>query len=497
MIPEPALGVKPAPLPRELVREYDASMRTARRGQSHRSRRRPWWVWALAGSLALPAAAATGADVGGHSVTPILLALVVILAGARLAGAAAEAVHQPAVLGELMWGITLGNLDLFGIEALGWLAGDPAIELLAELGVILLLFEVGLESNVSDMLAVGRSSLAVALVGVIAPLAGGWALAAWFLPDEASLAHLFVGATLSATSVGITARVLADLGKLQSRESRIILGAAVIDDVLGLILLAVVAGAIAAANAGAALSAWSVGVIVIKALGFLLGAIVLGRRLAPLLFRAASRLHGRGLLLATTLVICLGFSWLASFFGLAAIVGAFAAGLILDEVHYRPLTDRETHRHIEDQIQPLSGFLVPIFFVMMGIKVDLATFGNLGVIGFAAALTAVAIVGKLVSAAGVLEPGVDRLSVAVGMVPRGEVGLIFAGIGAKLTLDGHPVVNGSLFSAIVIMVVLTTLITPPALTLSLARGARLRGSAKGHSEKPESGEGSQQPPGSQ
>jgi Kef-type K+ transport system membrane component KefB len=435
--------------------------------------KRRWRLaWLGAAAVALPA---TASPTGGEAadLTSILLALVIILAGARVAAGIVEALHQPAVLGELLWGIALGNLDLLGVHQLDWLATDHSVEVLAELGVILLLFEVGLESNVSEMLAVGKSSLAVAVLGVVAPMLGGLGLATIALPEEHVLAHVFVGATLAATSVGITARVLADLGRLQSRESRIILGAAVIDDVLGLILLAVVGGLIAASNSGGVLSGWAIAVICIKAIGFLLGAVVLGSRVAPALYRGVSHLHGRGLLLATTLVICLGFSWIASELGLAAIVGAFAAGLILDEVHYRPLADREeTHHHIEDMIQPLSGFMVPIFFVMMGFKVDLSTFGDVKVLGFALTLTAIAIVGKLASAGGVLEPGVDRLSVAVGMVPRGEVGLIFAGIGAKLSLGGHPVISASLFSAIVIMVVLTTLVTPPALKLTLSRSER-------------------------
>jgi Kef-type K+ transport system membrane component KefB len=426
-------------------------------------------VLAAAVGVASPALARAAAEGGHGGVTPILIALVVIIAGARLAGAVAEAFDQPAVLGELLCGILLGNLDLLGIDALAWIGGDPTIEALAELGVVLLLFEVGLESNVGEMLAVGRSSLAVALVGVVVPFALGWGVASALLPNEPTLAHVFVGATLAATSVGITARVLADLGQLQARASRIILGAAVIDDVLGLILLAVVAGLIEAANSGVALSAWAIGLIVLKAVGFLLAAIVLGSRVAPALFRLTSKLHGRGLLLATALVLCFGFAILAAELGLAAIVGAFAAGLVLDEVHYAPLAHREHHHHLEEVVQPLTSFLVPIFFVVMGFKVDLATFANLGVLGLASLLTVAAIVGKVASAAGVLEPGVDRIAVAIGMIPRGEVGLIFAGIGAKLLLDGKPVVNPALFSAVVIMVVITTLVTPPALKRAFSR----------------------------
>jgi Kef-type K+ transport system membrane component KefB len=217
------------------------------------------------------------------------------------------------------------------------------------------------------------------------------------------------------------------------------------------------------------MSVWSVLAILGKALAFLLGAIVLGSRIAPAVFRLATRLHGRGLLLATTLVLLFAFSWLAQWLGLAAIVGAFAAGLILDEVHYQRLARREKHAHLESLIQPLSGFLVPIFFVAMGLGVEVAIFADTEVLLFAGALTLAAIVGKLASGAGVLERGVDRLAIAIGMVPRGEVGLIFAGIGAKLTVGGVPVVGPELFSAVVMMVMATTLITPPALGMAFAR----------------------------
>ena len=417
---------------------------------------------------------------GGHAspVTPVLLGLVIMLLAAKIGGEAAERVHQPAVLGELIAGVILGNLVLFGFHGLDFLATNEGIAIIAEIGVVLLLFEVGLESNVREMMSVGTSSLLVAILGVVAPFFLGWGISAWMLPDQDLLVHLFIGATLCATSVGITARVLTDLGKVTTREAKIILGAAVIDDVLGLVILAVVSGVITAANTGGQLAPLDVMWIVGKATLFLVGAIAIGGWLSPRLFRIASKLQIKGMLLTLSLAFCFLLAYLANVIELAPIVGAFAAGLILDEVHYKDFLDRGDHP-LEDLIHPINIFLVPVFFVLMGIKVDLSTFGQVEVLGFAAVLSIVAIIGKMICAGGVLEKGLDRISVAVGMVPRGEVGLIFAGIGASLVLRGEPVISVSTFSAVVIMVIITTLITPPVLKITLARGDRKKAAAAG------------------
>jgi len=279
--------------------------------------------------------------------------------------------------------------------------------------------------------------------------------------------HAFLGATLCATSVGITARVLQDLRQAQTREARIILGAAVIDDVLGLIILAVVTGVITAAAAGTQLGAGSVVAVIAKAAGFLLVAIVLGVKLAPRLVRAAGLLRAPAALLALGLAFCFLLAWLSSLVGLAPIVGAFAAGLVLENVHYQEFRDRG-ERGLEELVKPVSDFLVPVFFVLMGLQTDLTAFAGPGVLGLAAALTVAAVLGKLACAVPVPR-GANRLAVAIGMAPRGEVGLIFANIGLGLTLHGERIIGGSTYSAVVVMVVVTTMITPPGLKWALGR----------------------------
>jgi Kef-type K+ transport system membrane component KefB len=419
---------------------------------------------------------AGAASEGGvsHGLDPlVLVGVAVILIVAKLCGELFERIGQPAVLGELVAGILMGNLVLFGFTAAEPLKTNETIAALAEIGVIILLFEVGLESNLGEMLEVGWSSLLVAVAGVIAPFFLGWGVSAYFIPHEARLGHIFIGATLCATSVGITARVLKDLGRLRTRESRIILGAAVIDDVLGLLILAVVAGAIKAAGTGAALSLPDIAIIAGKAIAFLFGAVAIGHYVTPHIFRRAGRFESRGVLLALSISFCFLLAWVAAKVGLAPIVGAFAAGLVLDEVHFETFKERGKH-DLQGLIAPVSTVLVPIFFVLMGLRVDLRTFSQGGLLGFAAALTLAAIIGKQVCALAVAERGLNRLAVGLGMIPRGEVGLIFAGIGATLLLPNaegttEPVISVGTFGAVVIMVIVTTLITPPALKWALSR----------------------------
>jgi Kef-type K+ transport system membrane component KefB len=400
----------------------------------------------------------------------LLLALVVLLAAARLGGALAERLGQPAVLGELLAGIAAGALPLVGVHGVAWIAADPVVAFLSELGAVLLLFEVGLTTRLAELVKVGGSAFLVACVGVIVPMALGFLVGAWLLPDAGWIAHLFLGASLSATSVGITARVLRDLGKIGSSEGRIVLGAAVIDDVLGLLVLAVMVGlagggsAAEAPSSGGTLS--TVALVSAKAICFVAGALVVGRAAAPRLFRLAARLRGKGVLFTLALVVCFSLAWIAHGIGLAPIVGAFAAGLVLEGVPFEALLGAE--ERLEHHLTPLSIFLVPIFFVRMGFQVDLPALAA-GSAALAVALTAAAVIGKQACALAVVTPGTDRLAVGLGMIPRGEVGLIFANMGISMRVGGRPLLDAGQFAAIVGMVLLTTLCTPPLLRWRLAR----------------------------
>lgn len=427
----------------------------------------------MAGALLVPLLArASGA--APDPVVPLLLALVVILSAAKLGGAVAVAVGQPAVLGEIVIGILLGNLGLIGIHAIEPMKEEPTLAVLASLGVIVLLFEVGLEATVEQMKRVGLSSFLVAVLGVVTPFALGWLVGIWLLPRHSPYVHAFLGAVLTATSVGITARVLRDLGRMETREAKIILGAAVIDDVLGLLVLAVMAGIIGAADrGGAGVSAGTLLAISGKAVAFLAGAILVGRLLAPALLRLASRVKVRGVLLTSGLAFCFILSYLAARAGLAPIVGAFAAGLVLEPSRSGDL-DESREGSLESLLHPISTFLVPIFFVLTGLRVELASFGDRTILGLAALLTLAAVLGKQACSLGAVGRGYNRLAIGVGMIPRGEVGLIFANVGSSLVVAGERVITPATYSAVVIMVVVTTLMTPPALQWALTRGGGRR-----------------------
>ena len=417
-------------------------------------------VMIIAGALLFPAIAfAAGEDPS----IPLLLYLVVILLVAKLMGHLAILLGQPAVLGELLAGVLLGNLHLVGVHGLGGIASDPGVDLFARIGVVVLLFEVGLESTIRDILRVGLSSFLVAVLGVAAPFALGWMVGAWLVPEHSWHTHAFLGATLCATSVGITARVLQDIGKSRGKEARIILGAAVVDDVLGLIILAAISGSIVAASQGATSSGvWPQVAITLKAVGFLAGSLLLGTLLTPRLFSGAARLRGSGILIGVSLAFCFLLAHLAGVAGLAPIVGAFAAGLILEPVHFRKFGEQGIHS-LEDSLRPLVELLAPVFFVQMGAKVDLTAFASTDALWLSLLLTIAVIAGKQVCSLGVLDKAVNRWAVGIGMIPRGEVGLIFASVGASLVLEGEKVISATTYSAVVIMVIVTTLVTPPLL----------------------------------
>lgn len=400
--------------------------------------------------------------------TGVLLALAVLLPAAKLAGWLAERVRQPAVLGELLAGIVIGNLTLFGYDGLEYLKKDAALETLATLGVILLLFEVGLESSLADLIKVGVSSLLVAIVGVALPFVLGWAVSAWLMPEHSYYVHAFIGAALCATSVGITARVLRDMERLKTREASIILGAAVIDDVLGLVILAVVTGLIAAAGAGAPFTAGSIAWLVVKVTVFLAASLSLGLFFAPRLLAHAARANIKGLMFVLSLSFCFVLAYIAALIGLAAIVGAFAAGLILQAVPWGEHA-AEGERSMEDLLHPVSAFLVPLFFAHTGLQMNVAWLARADVLALSLALSAAAIVGKQVCGLAVVERGLNRVAIGVGMIPRGEVGLIFAGIGLTLSVGGERIVDDATFAAVVVMVMLTTLVSPPLLQWSFGR----------------------------
>lgn len=397
----------------------------------------------------------------------ILLKLVILLGAAKLAGELAERLRQPAVLGELLAGVLLGP-SLFGLFDLSLPAGaalpvDLAIlTFLGQLGAVLLLFEVGLETRLQEMAKVGRSAALVAVLGIVGSFVAGfgvsWALGEVGFWSRDLLFHVFVGATFTATSVGITARVLSDMGRLATPEARIILGAAVLDDVGGLLLLALVT-----ALAAGALDPGGLARQAVLALGFLVVVVGVGSRVMPWVMERLGRARVRGGLLVGGIAFAFLVASLAESVKLAAIVGAFAAGTIL--------ASTRRQRELTEKVRPVGDFLVPFFFVYVGLHVDLRGIGDdLGRLAIAVGLlTLVALVGKLVSGLGVMDRGVDRLAVGVGMVPRGEVGFLFAVVGLKTLVDGEPLMAPWEYTAILLVVALTTLVTPLWLKLVLGR----------------------------
>ena len=428
---------------------------------------------AVAATGAVAWSVAHAAEGEGHNgdLTRFLLSFSVILVAAKLGGEAFERMKQPTVLGELVFGILLGNAALVGIHWFDGLREAPFLAIAAEIGVILLLFQVGLETDIDELLAVGPSACLVAVLGVATPIALGFGASWLFMPADAEwYQHLFVGATLSATSIGITARVLQDIGVTRVRESRIILGAAIVDDVLGLIVLAVVLGLAHSADASGSVHfsfapiAW----IIVRAVGFLCGCVLVSRLIIRPLAGIVDRARSKSMGAVLSVGYCFTMAALAELVGLADIVGAFAAGIVIDDAISRHLGRDTARRRIRRAIHPIGALFVPVFFVYMGLRVDLHSLAFGEVLLFAGVLTVVAIASKQVCSLGVLEKGLNRWAVGVGMIPRGEVGLIFAGVGSTVIVGGLPVFGAETFSSIVAMVILTTLATPPLLKLAFA-----------------------------
>jgi Kef-type K+ transport system membrane component KefB len=373
-----------------------------------------------------------------------LLALIAIFVAAKLFGELAEVLGQPAVLGEIVGGVLIGVSGLHLVNP-----HDVTIHLLSELGVILLLFLIGLETDLKKLMSVGGSATAVAIVGVALPFAGGVAFGQFL--GLRVMVSVFLGASLTATSVGITARVLSDLGHLKDDESQIVLGAAVVDDIIGLVLLTLV-GTLAG---GGELTFLGVGRIVLVAFGFVILAIVIGSQLAPMLIRLIDRIGmARGLFFAS-IVFAFVLAYIAQRVGSAIIIGSFAAGLVLARTRRGKDIEREVH--------DVAQFFIPIFFVVVGAAVDLRSINPFDDEGrrflwIGLGLTAIGIIGKVAAGYVVWKKGMRRTVIGVGMIPRGEVGLIFAQIGLASKL-----ISGGLYSSVALMVMLTTLITPPLL----------------------------------
>ena len=385
------------------------------------------------------------------STAQFLLALIAIFIAAKLFGELAERLGQPAVLGELVGGVIVGVSGFHLVDP-----HDVTVHLLSELGVILLLFLIGLETDLRKLMSVGGSASVVAIVGVALPFVGGAALG--LALGFRFMVAVFLGAALTATSVGITARVLSDLGHLKDDESQIILGAAVVDDIIGLVLLTLV-GTLAQ---GGELTFLGVGKIILVAFGFVILAIVIGSQLAPRLIRLIDRIEMKRGLFFAAILFAFGLALLAQTVGSAVIIGSFAAGLVLARTH--------RGKDIEHEVHDIAQFFVPIFFVVVGAAVDLRSLNPFDadsrrflLIGLA--LTVVGVIGKLAAGFVVWKKGMRKIVIGVGMIPRGEVGLIFATIGRSSGL-----IDAGLYSAVALMVMLTTFITPPLLRRLLVQG---------------------------
>lgn len=389
------------------------------------------------------------------SVAEFLLALIAIFVAAKAFGEIAERLGQPAVLGELLGGVVIGVSGFHLVDP-----HDVTIHLLSELGVILLLFLIGLDTDLRKLMQVGGSASAVAVVGVALPLIGGFAFGQ--LLGFRVMVSVFLGASLTATSVGITARVLSDLGHLKDDESQVILGAAVVDDIIGLVLLTLV-GTLAQ---GGELTFLGVGRIILTAFGFVILAIVIGSQLAPRLIKAIDRIEMSRGLFFSAIVFALLLAWIADRVGSAIIIGSFAAGLVLART--------QRGKEIEHEVRDVAQFFIPIFFVVVGAAVDLRSMNPLDpsarrflLIGLG--LTVVGIIGKVLAGFVVWKKGLNRTVIGVGMIPRGEVGLIFATIGLSSKL-----ISSGLYSAVALMVMLTTFITPPLLRRLLVQGTPMK-----------------------
>ncbi len=394
---------------------------------------------------------------GGDPISPIMLGIVIILIAAKIGGELAHRFNQPAVLGELMMGVLLGNTVFFaGWDFSRFMQENPFLDYIGRFGALILLCRVGIETDVAAMMESKVSAFLVAVAGVIAPCVLGYPVTLYLLPDIHPNTRLIIITALCATSIGITTRVFEDLGKLQIPEARIVLGAAIVDDVLGLLILSVVTSIIVTGS-----FVWSgVLTIAVYAVVFLFGAALVSLKFAHILGGYVSRFHAEGMKMVWAVAICLLSAYIADRIGLAPIVGAFAAGLMLRDIK---VTDLQGHEHdMDEMIRPAYLMFVPMFFLTMGAQVRLEAFLDKSTVILAASISIVAVLGKLFSGLFAVGKNLNRLCIGVAMVPRAEVGLIFASMGLSLG-----VLDDTTYSALVIMVMFTTFITPPLLKRTL------------------------------
>ncbi|CAN5739828.1 cation:proton antiporter [soil metagenome] len=384
----------------------------------------------------------------GTPISALLASLVAVIVTTKLLGEVAQRVGQPAVLGELLAGVLLG-VSLLGILD----PQDPVIHAFAEIGVLVLLFEIGLHTDLASLIRVGPAALAVGATGVVLPFVMGYGVATLF--GLANLPAIVAGAALTATSIGISARVLSDLGRLETPEGQIVLGAAVLDDIIGLIILSVVSGL----ASGVALSVGGVALTTAVAVGFIVAALAIGSRFVPPLFRLVEHIRVSGALGLIALAFAFAMAWLAAVSGSAMIIGAFAAGLVLHGTPQR--------REIERSTTALGLFFVPIFFAAVGAAVDLRTLADARVLAIGGVLVVVAIVGKFAAGYAPWWFEGHKALIGVAMIPRGEVGLIYAQMGLRTGA-----LDTALFSALTLMVMATTFVAPPLLSRLAGKPAR-------------------------
>jgi Kef-type K+ transport system membrane component KefB len=433
----------------------------------------PDWIFASAGD-------------SGHAAGITFFFLAILLISAKIGGII-EKLGQPGVLGELGAGIILSMIGFYGLKEIELIRQNEIMAFFAELGAVILLFQIGLESDLKSMTKVGTNALMVALIGVVIPFVlGVYVIPLMLFPEIELTTRLFLGASLVATSVGITAYVFQEMKQSKSRACQTVLGAAVIDDILGLLILAIVS----ALATGGDVSFAFVATLTLKAFGFLAGAVILGVLFASKLSHTFSSIStGTGMKISIALTFALIYAFLATLVGLAPIVGAFAAGLILDAVCFRDydyprivydlqkirgfdkeekykidrLIEKHTHSHVEDLVKNIGLLLIPVFFVHTGLQVDFGSLLNPSLYFYALIISVVAIAGKLISGLAAKGDWKEKILVGISMVPRGEVGLIFASVGHSLGA-----LNNDLFSIIVLVIIITTFISPPVIKYMLS-----------------------------